>query len=229
MNSLDMRDDVRQDRREFEYTQSDFEQVKHLVYQNAGITLQASKTNLVYSRLSKRLRACGLQRFSDYLALLKKDDEERTRAVTALTTNHTSFFREKHHFDHFTAHVWPQLKAKLEAGDRVRIWSAGCSSGEEPYSIAMALAGTDRNLPNWLLKHDFRILASDLAPHVLATAREGMYAMTIAQSIPPNLRNIWMESDGDQMVVHPLLKELIAFRELNLLGNWPMRHQFDVI
>ncbi|MFT9178805.1 MAG: protein-glutamate O-methyltransferase CheR [Zymomonas mobilis] len=227
--TTDTKNALPSERREFEYTLKDFEKVRDLVYQNAGITLQSSKTNLVYSRLSKRLRACGMQRFKDYLTYLDGNEEERTRAVTSLTTNHTSFFREKHHFDHLVNEVWPALKKKLESGGRVRIWSAGCSSGEEPYTLAMALAGTDRNLPRWLLKHDFRILASDLAPHVLATARAGRYPNSIAESIPASLRNLWMTADGDSMVVNPICQQLIAFRELNLLGTWPMRHQFDVI
>ena len=212
----------------FTLDQRDFAQVAALVYKEAGIVLPAGKMQLVNSRLGKRLRARGLERFADYLALVEKDPEERQQAIDALTTNHTKFFREQHHFEHLAADVWPKLSRKLDQGGRVRIWSAACSSGEEPYTLLMTLLGGDRGAASRLRSQDFQMLATDISREVLHTARAGRYPAASMEGTPASLRH-WMKPSGDQMEMDPAVRGLVSFRPLNFLDPWPMKGKFDVI
>jgi chemotaxis protein methyltransferase CheR len=217
-------------RREFAFEPEDHTAIARLAYEEAGIVLQPTKAQLVYGRLARRIRACGLTGFADYIALIQEDSEERTHAIDALTTNHTSFFRENHHFEHFIESCWPPLKKRLATGGRVRLWSAACSSGEEPYSLLMALLGTDRQSAGALAKQDFRLLGTDLSTDILGSARAARYHADTVKTIPPALREVWVgkgEAGGAQL--HPLLRQLATFRYLNLLGDWPMRNKFDAI
>ena len=211
------------------YSRRDFEAIADITYKAAGILLPEGKAMLVYSRLTKRLRDTGITRFSDYIELMLKDDAEKLRAITLLTTNHTMFFREEHHFDHFTKELRPQLIDNLLAGKRVRMWSAGSSSGEEVYSLAMTLAGSDKMGARRFLSKDVAILASDLSDKVIAKGREGRYAADAVDAVPSALRHAWVKSEGDTVVIAPELRELVRFKRLNLLTEWPFKGPFDVI
>ncbi|TVQ70908.1 MAG: protein-glutamate O-methyltransferase CheR [Chromatiaceae bacterium] len=212
---------------EYEFTDRDFRFIARFIGDYAGIVLSEVKRDLVYGRLQRRLRALGLRRFSDYCELLENDDgEERELCVNALTTNLTSFFREPHHFDHLQKDLLPKL-VRAHADRRLRIWSAGCSTGEEPYSIAMVVAET---VPaDW----DVRILATDLDTNVVATAAAGRYSADRVQGVSEARRRRWFlrgKGANQGMVrVRPELQELIRFRPLNLLEPWPVRGAFDVI
>ncbi len=131
-------------RREFDFALADHQAIARIVYDTLGILLPEGKAQLVYGRVAPRVRACGLSSVAAYLKLIEQDADERTRMLDALTTNHTSFFRESHHFDDFCERMWPTLSQRLAAGGRVRLWSAACSSGEEPYTWLMAAMGPDK-------------------------------------------------------------------------------------
>jgi chemotaxis protein methyltransferase CheR len=216
---------------EFAFSWADFHKIAALVHGEAGIVLPESKVNLVYSRLAKRLRAIGLRSFRDYCALVETEDgaDERQALIAAMTTNVTKFFREPHHFDHLRAHVLPALAAAARAGGKVRLWSAACSSGEEPYSIALSLLNV---MPD-AARHDVLILASDLDPDMLARARAGAYPAARLADIPANLRGNGIETgtaEGERMFMFgDPVKKLIRFRQLNLLHDWPVRGKFDAI
>lgn len=214
---------------EFRFDPADHAAISAFVYDEAGILMPPGKMQLVYGRLAPRVRASGLTRFADYIALIDRDPAERTRAIDALTTNHTSFFRESHHFEHFMDHAWPALDQRLGTRGKVRIWSAACSSGEEPYSLLMAMFGKERGNGQRLSRTDLRILATDLSTEILTAAKAGRYALDTASSVPTALRTTWMTRDGDAAQVHPLIRDRVAFRKLNLLEDWPIRGQFDAI
>lgn len=218
---------------EFLFTDDDFQRIAKMLHDDAGIAIPEAKATLVYSRLAKRLRALGLGSFRDYCAILTeeggKSAGERQQMLAALTTNVTRFFREPHHFDHLKTKVLPPLLSKARAGGRVRIWSAACSTGPEPYSIALTILSLMPDAANF----DVRVLATDIDPNVVAEGRRGLYRDDAVEPIPNELRTRWMKranqdgalawSVGDEM------RELTAFRELNLIGNWPMKGPFDAI
>ena len=215
--------------REFEFHAADHRAIATLVYDEVGILLPEGKAQLIYGRIAPRVRACGLGNFTEYVAHIGRDAEERGRAIDALTTNHTSFFRENHHFEDFVERIWPSLADRLAKGGRVRLWSAACSSGEEPYSWLMAMFGTDRAAAQRLLKADLRLLATDVSPSVLNTARTGRYSKETMRTVPASLRSVWTRGEGDGLVVDPVLRDAVAFRPLNLLGDWPFTGRFDTI
>ena len=179
---------------EFGFEREDFDFIATTLYEDAGIHLPPSKANLVYSRLTKRLRKLGLESFRDYCALVGSSDgaDERTQMIAALTTNVTRFFREPHHFDHLKAKLVGPLAKEIRGGRRLRIWSAGCSSGQEPYSIALSILSL---IPE-ARAYNVRILATDINTHVLETARRGVYTVDEVSSVPPDLRRAWLESAG---------------------------------
>jgi chemotaxis protein methyltransferase CheR len=201
-----------------------------------GIVISEAKTSMIQSRLAGRLRALGLPDWRAYLDLVAspRGEDERRELVSALTTNVSHFFREAHHFELLRGTVLPPLAERARAGGRVRIWSAGCSNGQEAYSIAMTLAEV---LPE-AARHDIRILATDIDPKVLATAERAEYDAETLRDIPPALAARYVErtcggsgsrdSEGGGRIAAPI-RNLIAFRELNLHGDWPMRHPFDVV
>lgn len=216
---------------EFAFAWEDFHTIAALVHGEAGIVLPENKANLVYSRLAKRLRAIGLRSFREYCALVESDDgaDERQALIAAMTTNVTRFFREPHHFEHLSEHVLPDLVAAARRGQRVRIWSSACSSGEEPYSIALTLL---KAMPD-AAAHDVLILASDIDPDMIARATAGSYPAVRLGDIPLPMRGQWIanDRDGTEPRFHFTegVKKLIRFRQLNLLRDWPLRGAFDVI
>jgi len=216
---------------EFPFTWDDFMKIAALVHGEAGIVLPDSKANLVYSRLAKRLRAIGLRSFRDYCALVETDEGagERQALIAAMTTNVTKFFREPHHFEHLKDHVLPRLVAAARRGERVRLWSAACSSGEEPYSIALTLL---QAMPD-ASKHDVLVLASDIDPDMIARGEAGTYPAARLADIPPNMRGKAIETNraGTELRFGftDEVRKLVRFRQLNLLREWPMRGAFDII
>lgn len=211
--------------REFAFSSADFERVRKLIYQHAGISLSDVKQDMVYSRLARRLRATGLKSFADYLALLERGDKaEWEKFVNSLTTNLTSFFREPHHFPLLAEH----LKA-LPGGSPIKIWCSASSTGEEPYSIAMTVVETFGNS-----SVPVSIIASDLDTNVLATAEKGVYSLDRVEKISPErMQRFFLKGSGSQegsVCVRPELRRLISFQRVNLLDpNWPVRGPLDVI
>jgi chemotaxis protein methyltransferase CheR len=223
----------REDRRtqlvdgEFHFTADDFRTIAATLHSAAGIALPESKATLVYSRLAKRLRALGLESFREYCALVTDAAgvDERQQMIVALTTNVTRFFREPHHFDHLKEKVLPPLLAGAKRGGSVRIWSAACSNGQEPYSIALTILSLMPDAP----EYDIKVLATDIDTQMLAEARAGVYSSQIVAAGPGELRARWFERDGDNFRVAEPLRRLTTFNELNLIGDWPMRRQFQAI
>ena len=205
-----------------------------LAYEHAGIALADTKRNLVYSRLSRRVRALGLKSFKQYREHLARDDSggEIENFINAISTNLTKFFRESHHFGHFRTHVaGPFARSpRGSAARRLRVWSAGCSTGEEPYTIAVVLR---KEVPD-ILRHDARILATDIDTDVLTKAARGAYPQDSIEQIPKAYLPFFLETDGEDdaksvVVVQREVRSLIAFRRLNLMEAWPFKGQFDAI
>ena len=216
---------------EYLYTQADFEAVRELLHTVAGISLDAGKRELVYARLVRRLRACRLDRFSAYLALLgsAQGKAETVHFINALTTNLTGFFRDPHQFDYLAEKVLPEAAARARSGQVYRIWSAGCSSGEEPYSIAM-VAGECMPCRDRL---NVQILATDLDSSVVAKAQRGHYTQERIADLSSARTRKWFRRTGSRdrcrYEVEPGLKQLVEFRRLNLMHEWPEQGPFDLI
>lgn len=214
---------------DFVYNQDDFEALSKLVYAEAGIVMAEGKAMLIYSRLTKYLRERAVTTFADYIRILNADADERRRAISALTTNHTKFFRENHHFDHFAKDVRPVLVRRLMSGGLARMWSAGCSSGEEVYSLTMTLLGEDRAIARRIADSDIAILASDLADHVLEAGKAAVYPSSATAEMPDVLKQNWVIANGADVAMSDMVRGLVRFRQLNLLGKWPLNGMFDVI
>ncbi len=217
-------------RNEFNLTESDFRFIADIIYRHAGIVLSDKKSDLVQSRLGRRIRALQLNSFKDYCDYIKnpQGSEEMTVMTNALTTNLTSFYREAHHFDHLKTVALPEFKTlSNKNGRRLRLWSSACSTGEEPYSIAMTLLDYGIDRKSW----DVRVLATDLNTEVLNSASAGLYSPEICEKLPSHLRQRFIESHSqdERFAVKQDVRDLITFKQLNLLGNWPMRQPFDVI
>lgn len=194
----------------------------------AGIQLPESKGALVVSRLARRLRALGLPDFESYAQFVAEPGGagERRAMVEALTTNHTFFGREPHHFEHLRAAVLPDLARRARGGGRVRLWCAGCSTGPEAWTIALNVHAA---LPD-AGALDVRVLATDIDRTVLATAREGRYEAEALEPLGPAEREAGFEPAGaGALSARPALRDLLRFRELNLLAEWPMRGTFDAV
>jgi chemotaxis protein methyltransferase CheR len=203
--------------REFSFTTADFERVRKLIYQHAGISLAPIKQDMVYSRLARRLRALNLSTFDQYLAHLEKGDENEWETfVNSLTTNLTSFFRESHHFD--------ILKKQMAATARrpFRLWCSAASTGEEPYSLAIAACEAFDSLTP-----PVQILASDIDTNVLRTAEQGVYPIERVERLDgERLRKFFLKGTGSQtgqVRVRPELQRLVSFGRVNLLdAHWTL-------
>ncbi len=207
---------------EYTLTQAHYERIQAWLYKASGIDLKAGKENLVKNRLTKRMRALGIDSFDAYLHYVEKDQSKREllTLVDSMTTNKTNFFREQAHFDYLTSIILPQWSQRSD----IRIWSAGCSSGEEPYSLGMLL----------LDKHpkakSVRILATDISDSILEQARRGIYPTDHISDIPPHYVKTYLEqSDPEHFSVIQPIRSLIRFANLNLMGRWPMKGPFDLI
>jgi chemotaxis protein methyltransferase CheR len=216
--------------REFVFRNEDFRQIAAMLHADSGIYLSEQKESLVYSRLVKRLRALGLSSFKDYCALIADSSgaDERLKMLAALTTNVTRFFREPHHFQHLKTVVLPPLLQAAKRGGRVRIWSAGCSKGQEPYSIAMTILSL---MPD-AAGYDIKVLATDIDPNVLQEGRDGIYEKSELDDMPkPERTRFFTMVDGDPSMwsVSEEMRRLVSFKELNLIGQWPIKGPFDII
>ena len=216
--------------REFHYTEKDFNTVKKLVAQQTGINLTDAKKDLVYGRLSKRIRTLGLSSFRDYIEYIHQaHEDELVNFINAITTNLTSFFRENHHFEYLSNILLPQLIKVNEQSRKIRIWSAGCSTGEEPYSIAMTVLEHMEKHKNW----DIKILATDLDTNVIEKAKSGIYTEERITGLEKERNKRWfLKGKGSKqgyVKVSSELKDIITFRQLNLIASWPMQGTFDII
>ncbi|MBN2321137.1 MAG: protein-glutamate O-methyltransferase CheR [Acidobacteria bacterium] len=205
-----------------------FQEIGQIVYKACGIRLVHGKEELVRSRLLKRLRALGLPNFEVYMHYVKdkKNEQELKVMIESLTTNKTSFFRENPHFEYMRTSILPGLIAR---GSGVRIWSAGCSSGEEPYSIAILL---DEEWP-CLNRSDLRILATDISTPILEKARKGEYEKELLMGIPAYFREKYfsriLSAPVPTFRINDSIKKMVRFANLNLMAPWPMKGSFDLI
>ena len=215
--------------REFRFTDTNFEQLRELALEQTGIVLGDNKRQMVYGRLARRLRALQMHNFDDYCDYLRAHpDSELGELINAITTNLTAFFREQHHFEHLATQAVPEILQRNAASRRLRVWSAGCSTGEEAYSIAMTLTEQPA-LENW----DVRILATDIDTSVVHIGAEGVYPAERLELVPEARLRRWFDrGTGDnsgRLRVKQALRDKVYFRPLNLLRTWPMRGPFDVI
>src|SRR5712692_4807875 len=218
--------------REFEFSEADFRSLAKIAREQTGIALSDAKRDLVYGRLSRRLRALGLSSFRQYRDYLEGDDGEREieRFINSISTNHTKFFREQHHFAHFAPNVAGAFVHATNgaSGGRLRIWSAGCSTGEEPYTIALVLR---REIAD-MTRHDVKILATDIDTDVLAKASWGEFSAEALDNIPDPFCRYLQQTDGSNgaaIKVAQDVRSLITFRALNLVETWPVKGPFDAI
>ena len=214
---------------EFSFSNEEFHHISNFAKEKFGLDLQLSKKPLVYSRVSKRLRTLGYNTFLEYCNLLKEKDNEQevNQLLSALTTNVTHFFREYHHFEYLKQSIAPELIRRARAGETIRIWSAACSAGQEAYCIAAVFIALEPKL----LELDIRVLATDIDPQMIKTAKLATYAAEQKKAIPDNFKSLMiggMTSSG-QIQMSDSLRLPISFTELNLIHDWPMRRKFDVI
>jgi chemotaxis protein methyltransferase CheR len=215
-----------------ELSERQFNEISDLVKSLCGINLHDGKKELVKARLTKRLRKLNMCSFADYMDLVKSDAgaNELTNMLDALSTNLTSFFRENEHFDYLAQLILPGIVSRsVHSGKRLRIWSAGCSSGEEPYTIGMVVNDKIPALRSW----DAKILATDISTRVLARAAKGVYGDDRVKTVPPQTRSKYfecIETRPDRIFqVTSSVRSLVHFARLNLMNHWPMQGPFDVI
>ena len=205
----------------------EFEQISKFVYRQAGIRLKKGKEELVRTRLGKRIISLGLESFQDYFRLVQQDGSgtELTLMLDALTTNKTSFYREEDHFQFLREKIFPAIQPLR----RIRIWSAGCSTGEEPVTIALEARERFADLG----RRDFRILATDLSTAVLQKAKEGIFAQGSVQSLPRPLVRKYFQPCNEAGPGHYRLCQsalsMIVFARLNLMEKWPLKGPFQFI
>jgi len=223
-------DKAPQKTREFAFSDDDFNALRVLVKEHTGIHLSDQKRELVYGRISRRLRALDLESFLDYRELLTRSgSNEIVEFCNAITTNLTSFFRENHHFEYVREQILAPMVADPRAARRLRIWCAGCSSGEEPYSLAMTLHETLQDVGRW----DIKILATDLDSEVLGKGQRGMYAPDRVRDMSQaRMSRFFRETtynDQPTYQVVPELRKLITFKQLNLMNPFPMKGPLNAI
>ena len=214
-------------------TDAEFEQISDMVYDHCGINLHDGKKELVRSRLAKIIRQGRFGSFSHYMDYVAQDPSGQafSELIDSLSTNLTSFFREPVHFDYLANTYLTELiaqKQKLNQ-QRLRGWSAGCSSGEEPYSIAITLLESLPDRSRW----DVKLLATDISTRILKRAQEGVYERERIEPVPAALKNRYLTMTGRSghkvFEVAPALRQVIAFKYLNLMEDWPFRGPFDFI
>lgn len=213
--------------KEFPMTDQDFDRIARLAGRYTGIVLGKQKQDMVYGRIARRLRKLNIHSFSSYLDYLEANiEKELSNFINVITTNLTSFFRENHHFEYLQKRVLPEVKRNNSESKRMRIWSAGCSKGMEPYSIAMTLLKS--GMPsNW----DVKILATDLDSEVLDVASKAVYSSSEVDGLEDLVvKNYFQKSsNGKEVKVKDKVTKFVHFKRLNLLENWPMSGPFDFI
>lgn len=228
MDKSAMCNPVASEEREVPFTLADFNRVRQALYNHAGITLGDQKRDMAYGRLVRRLRELEIKSFKEYFIVLKNNEDEFAQFINAMTTNLTSFFRERHHFDYLTDTYLPLMDR--ESHYTLKAWSAGCSIGEETYSLAMTLMDIQKKSDKpW----DFSIYATDIDSKVLATARNGVYPLERVQVLSEEVKRRWflkgVGANTGQAVVRPELKKIVQFSELNLMDDWPIKSSLDFI
>ena len=209
-----------------ELNHKQFQEISRLVYQRCGISLKSGKEALVRARLMKRLRALEIPSIKAYMELISSEQgqPEIHTLIDVMTTNKTSFFRESAHFDYLAEKILPEFEQ-----ERLRFWSAACSSGEEPYTLAMVL----RENIVAIDKKDVLILATDISSRMLETARKGVYSQERLADVPRPLIHKYFDGCPDEMGkryrVGPALRKMIRLAPLNLMQAWPMKGPFNVI
>jgi chemotaxis protein methyltransferase CheR len=219
---------VQEKDREFKFTVDDFNFLRKLSNEHSGIQVPDERFDMFYSRLSKRVRKLGLSNFKEYCHYLTNhSDDEFTEFINAITTNLTAFFRENHHFEYLRDVVLPEVMVRNKSSRQIKVWSAGCSTGEEPYSLAITLM---ENVPaDW----DIKILATDLDTNVLQTAIDGVYTEERVSGVSEQRLKRWFmrgkSSQIGQVKIRSELQQIIQFKQLNLMKEWPMKCHFDFI
>ena len=217
---------------EYKLTQREFDQLSRLIYEKSGISLHEGKRELVRARLSKRLRETGLSSFQAYYDYVLREvtGQELLAMLDSISTNLTSFFREPAHFNFLRRELIPRLAARRGPGSRrLWVWSAGCSSGEEPYSVALCILEALPNLLGW----DVKILATDISTQALDTARRGVYKAERLAEVPPEILARRFQRGVKEWAGHYRIKEevrgLVDFRRSSLLEGPPVAGQFEII
>jgi len=203
-------------------TKGQYRRIQDWLYQVSGIDLKVGKENLVKNRLAKRIRTLGLSNFNAYIRYVEQDKsrKELLTLIDSMTTNKTSFFRERVHFDYIANQLIPDWSQRRD----IRIWSAGCSSGEEPYSLSMLL------FDKYAAASSTRILATDISDSILEQARTGIYRADQVVDLPTHYKTAYMQKkNGEHYSVKPDVRSTIRFANLNLMANWPMKGPFDLI
>jgi len=216
------------DQNEFALGPREFERIRERLYEVAGISLSDAKRTLVVARLSRILRNMRLTSFDAYIDFLEGEGtaQDAQEFVNALTTNLTRFWREEHHFTHLVGYVGELIKARTTpAAKRLRIWSAGCSTGQEPYTIALSLLAAWPELKRW----DFKILATDIDTSVIAKAATAIYPASELNGLGPERAQLFEQLGDGQVRVAPAAASLVSFKPLNLMAPWPMKGPFDAI
>jgi chemotaxis protein methyltransferase CheR len=215
--------------REFEFNDADFKFIINLVFEKTGINIQPHKKNMIYSRIARRIRKLNLNNFKDYCEYLTSQDnpDEIVDFINAVTTNLTKFFRENHHFEHLKEVGLPAVIGSNFQRRRLRIWSAGSSTGMEAYSIAMVLRDVLKDVDNW----DVKILATDIDTNVLKIGQVGEYKLDDLEDVPKKYLNEYFEINNIEKKgkVKDSLRGLVHFKQLNFIDNWPVKGPFDII
>lgn len=213
---------------EFALSNREFERIRERLYDVAGISLSDAKRTLVIARLSRILRTMKLPSFDAYVDYLEKQGsaDDAQEFVNALTTNLTRFWREEHHFDHLIGYVGDLMKTHVsQSSKRLRIWSAGCSTGQEPYTIALGLLAAYPDLRRW----DFKILATDIDTSVIAKAATGIYPEGELNGLTPDRARLFEKLGDGRVRIPSSVASLVSFKPLNLMAPWPMKGPFDAI
>jgi len=216
--------------REFKFTKKVFNKIRTLVKEKTGIVLSDGKQDMVYGRLTRRLRALDLPNFESYIKIIESGhEEELINLVNAITTNLTSFFREEHHFGYLKSTLFPALMESNAATKKIRIWSAGCSTGEEPYSLAIMV----REFFPWGSGWDVKIIATDLDSNVVNTGKKGVYPLARVEDVSREYKKRWMRrgkgDKSDFVKMNAELQDIVTFKQLNLLEGWPLKGPIDII
>lgn len=211
--------------KEFPMTNDDFSHLASVAFDISGIVLGEHKKELVYSRIARRIRKLSLTNFSEYCVYLDNHRVTETNEfINSITTNLTSFFRESHHFEYLAKTVIPEWKTRSK-GQSIRVWSSACSTGPEPYSIAITLKKNMR-----VQDYNLKILATDLDSDVLAKGKAGEYPLADVEQMPRDYLDAFYRNEKSGMaMIKQDYKDMIQFNRLNLLGPWPMKGKFDVI
>ncbi len=209
------------------YCQDDIRNIQDIVCEKCGYSRDRLSKTLVYSRVSRRVRFCNFLDFSTYIKFVTSPTgvDELDRMIDALTTNVTGFFRENHHFKHMNRVVVPELISRARRGVPVRIWSSACSSGEEAYSIAITILSAFPEAHSC----DVKVLATDINTEMIDIAKTGMYSRYKVEKLSDDTRRRWFFPINEHFSVVKQVKDIVSFRRLNLLSNWPFSRDFLVI